>query len=489
MADSIQGRVTDQASAGIQGIQVTATDAQNQATNAQTDAGGNYAIANLQAGAYNVSVQLPGVPPPQPINNVNVVQGQDTGNINFQLAGVITGKVADKAGQGLQRQVTATQVVAFNGRQNPANVQSDANGNFIFVNMSPGKYTVRVDDAAGQPSFLPAHNVEVNAAVSARGIDFSEDIVTDFLGRLDDARFSIESLISEDEANQAVSLFSVVNLMLAGQSRRQVGSEQKLDMLGMLNLYYGLQEDSLRAKITVGNSTALWSNLEGELKVLAKDLDQLQTDVDFLSREAKRQFNLGLTNNVLGNSQFPALFRRYVEIGNDPLLSLDIKAADQPNSFVDKTRVAQADELLRELKGLILQIVRSLSKYGTAATRRANEDWARFESRALEILQTVARERVTPDQDERNSWAVLADLTNKNRETEIAPYVVLARHGGKLLNYAMRIYRETQNRLDDFDNGHLRDLFQNGNVQRDFWTERIRAEATVIKRYPLANWG
>ena len=339
--------------------------------------------------------------------------------------------------------------------------------------------------------YHPAKNVAVSAGRETEGIDFSLDIVKDFLDRLDDARFSIEAPISTEEANQAVSLFSVATIMLAGLSRRRVAAEEKIDMLGVLNLYYGLQEDSLRNKLTFANSKALWSDLEKELKDLAKELDQLQSDLDFLNREAKRQFNLGLSNEVLGNVQFPVLFKRYIEIGSDTLLSFDIKKADEPNSFVDKAKIAQADDLLKELKNVILQVVRSLSKYGTAATKRVNEDWAKFEARTLEVLQKVAQERVTPDKDEENIWSVLADLINKNRETEIAPYVVLARHGGKLLKYAMDIYEEEydNNQLDNFSREHLRDLFQNGQNSQNFWTERIRSEAAVIKRYPLANWG
>ncbi len=372
---------------------------------------------------------------------------------------------------------------AVNAQGVEAQAQTGGDGRYMFDGLAAGKYTIRVED----PKFLSAYNVEVVDGVPTLGIDFSEDVVKDFLDRLDDARFSIESLISKDEANQAVSLFSVVNLMLAGLSRRRVGNEEKMDMLGVLNLYYGLQEDSLRNTVTVANPTDLWLKLEGELKGLAKDLDQLQSDADFLNREAKRQFNLGLSNNVLGNVQFPALFRRYVEIGSNPLLAFDIKAADQSQVF-DKTKIAQADELLKSLKDLILQITRSLSKYGTSATRRVNEDWAKFEARALEVLQTVARERVTPDRSEQNTWVILANLTDRNFDVEVAPYVALARHGGKLLNYAMEIYRETKDRLDEFGAQYLRNLFQRGNNKRDFWTEKIRAEATAINRYPLSDW-
>jgi len=485
MAGSISGRVANNKGVGVGGAQVKATDGQNNvAGQAVTLSNGSYAVKNLAAGAYTVSAQAPlGFKDPNPIQNVQVVDGQDAADNNFQIAAAsVLGLVTDKSGNGVQGKT----VKAVNAQGAEQQAQTDANGRYMFDGLAAGKYTIRVDDQ----KFLSAYNVEVVDGVPTLGIDFSEDVVKDFLDRLDDARFSIESLISKDEANQAVSLFSVVNLMLAGLSRRRVGNEEKMDMLGVLNLYYGLQEDSLRNTVTVANPTDLWFKLEGELKSLARDLDQLQSDADFLNREAKRQFNLGLSNNVLGNVQFPPLFRRYVEIGADKLIAFDIKAADE-NQFFDKTRIAEADELLKELKGLILQVVRLLSKYGTAATRRVNEDWARFEARSLEVLSIVARDRVTPDQDERNVWTVLADLTGKQRETEVAPYVVLSRHGGKLLTIAMDVYRELENKgqLDVFDPSHLRDLFQRGNIQREFLTEKIREQATVIKRYPLASWG
>jgi hypothetical protein len=490
MADSILGKVTIN---GIdaQGWGVSAKDGAGALTGpVQTGPDGTYAIPALAAGTYSVSLTaLDGFQSPADKTN-NVIAGAGGADVivDFALTSVLSGKVSKRAAGGPQRLVKATQVVTTNGKQDPVEVKTQNDGAYVFTELKSGKYTVSVADLAGEPKYLPAQNIEIIAGVSVKGIDFSEDIVGDFLGRLDDTRFSIESLISDDEANQAVSLFSVVNLMLAGRGRRQVGNEEKMDMLGVLNLYYGLQEDSLRNIITVGNPTALWSSLEIELKDLAKQLDQLQSDAEFLNREAKRQFNLGLSNNVQGNNQFPALFRRYVEIGNDPLLSFNIQKTEDDNQFFDKTKIAQADDLLKELKGVILQLVRSLSKYGTAGTKRMNEDWAQFEARALEVLQTVARERVSSDQDEKNPWMVLADLTGKNRDVDVAPYVVLARHGGKLLNYAMQIYHQTQNELENFDTANLRKLFQSGNPA-DFWTERIRKEATVIKRYPLANWG
>jgi hypothetical protein len=299
-------------------------------------------------------------------------------------------------------------------------------------------------------------------------------------------KMSVEAPIEPIEANEAIALFSVVNLLLGSMSRRRVGNEDKVDVLGMLTLYYGLQDKTLTSRIIV-NSKQLWNDTEFELKQLRDDLDTLGADVMFLDKEAKRQFNLGLNTEVAGNTEFPRLFRRYVDIANDPLLSLDIRL-EEGNSFSDKEKVAKAYDMLQELKGVLLQLVRSLSKYGTVATSRANTDWSSFERRALDILSKVSEARLSDDIDDKNQIAVLADLTNKSRDTVVAPYVVLARNGRHLLEMAMEAYFKSKDQLDDVGRQHLLDLFQAQNSSTPFLTTRMRTEAALIKRYPLANW-
>ena len=107
-------------------------------------------------------------------------------------------------------------------------------------------------------------------------------------------------------------------MLLAGKGERVVGSERKVDVLGVLTLYYGLQDRSLITKLVV-NSQALFAQVDTELKDLRDELDKLGSDAIVLEREAKRQFNLGRNNEVAGNTEFPRLFKRYVEIANDPL--------------------------------------------------------------------------------------------------------------------------------------------------------------------------
>jgi hypothetical protein len=321
--------------------------------------------------------------------------------------------------------------------------------------------------------------------------------VVEFLALLDN--IPIEQEISVEEAYEAITSFSVVNLLLAGKGMRRVGDETKTDVLGVLSLYYGLKEDTVPASITsqrqlpnevvpsVGSNGT--STVSAVLKQLRDDLDKLGQDVKFVEKEGKRQFNLGSNNDVVGNTEFPRVFKRYVDIANDPLLSMDIRAEDESNITLDKEKIGRAVDLLAELKGVILQLVRSLSRYGTIATRESNRDWANFERRALLVLKLIAdNHRDDDDIDNKNVYSVLSDLTGKNRETEIAPHAVLARQGRKLLRLAMDTYGRASGQLEKMDKRHLIDLFQGVKGPDGFVTDLMRAEAAVIKRYPLSTW-
>jgi hypothetical protein len=309
--------------------------------------------------------------------------------------------------------------------------------------------------------------------------------VDEFFQTLESSDLSIEGPISEEESNQAITLFSVVNVLLGGGSTIKVGNETKSDVLGILTLFYGLQDKTLTPKIVV-RSQQLWTNIQDTLKGLRDELEILGADVDFLKKEAKRQFNLGANTDVPGNADFPKMFKRYVDIANDPLLTLDIRT-EETSQFSDKEQIAQAYDLLTELKGLILQIVRSLSKNGTVATELANQNWANWENQAFGVLKKVADARISDDQDELRILAVLADLVDRDLSTKIAPYIALARDGGQLLKLAMSTYLLDKDNLDNFERSYLLQLFQNGTIDT-FLTTKMRNEALVIKKYPLTNW-
>ena len=326
----------------------------------------------------------------------------------------------------------------------------------------------------------------ISGGFSLTGPGIDQDVL-DFFNILESGDLSIEAPVSEEEANQAITLFSVVNMLVGGSSPYKVGNETKTDILGVLTLFYSLQDRSLPNKIVVRSAT-LWGQIQDSLKDLRDRLEILGADVDFLKKQAKRQFNLGPpVAEVVGNTDFPKMFKRYVDISNDPLLTLDLRT-EQSSTFSDKEKIAQAFDLLAELKGLILQIVRSLSKNGTVATEQANHDWARYEHDALLVLKQVADARISDDQDDLRVLSVLADLTGKPFDTKIAPYIALARDGGRLLQIAMSTYLLDKENLDNYDNQYLLDLFQKQGDIEGFITTQIRKEALVIKKYPLTDW-
>src|SRR5262245_24363101 len=95
----------------------------------------------------------------------------------------------------------------------------------------------------------------------------TQNPVQAFFTILNSGDFNIESQISEAEANEAITLFSVVNIMLGGTSQRRVGNEDKTDVLGVLTLFYGLQDKTLPSKIVV-RSQDVWTVIQNNLKDL-----------------------------------------------------------------------------------------------------------------------------------------------------------------------------------------------------------------------------
>jgi hypothetical protein len=331
----------------------------------------------------------------------------------------------------------------------------------------------------------PPGTAATGGFTGASGITGPDEDVTELLITLDSEDLVIEAPISEAQALEAISLFSVVNVYLGTVSTRRVGSQDKLDVQGMLTLFYGFLDRSLTPKLVV-RTQEIWPEIQDELKFLRDDLELLGEDVVFLGREARRQFNLGTNHDVVGNLHFPQLFQRYVEIGNDPLLALDL-AVEETSAFSDKQQVARAYDLLADLKDVILKIVRTLARNGTVATEQVNQQWASYENRAFAVLKKVAGARISDDPDDLRILSVVADITGRDLLPDVAPYIALARDGGALLTLAMEAYRDALPKLDDYSRGELLRIFQSGQLE-EFLTTRIRSRALVVRKYPLLNW-
>jgi hypothetical protein len=483
-AGSLSGRVTDAAGAPAVGATVSALDAQGAVFGpVAVAADGTYSLAGLAPGAYRIEVAPPpGFVVPDPVE-VQVAAGADTAAADVMLAavvagGVIRGRVSDRAGTGVPGASVATEPAAGGpGGQ----ADTDAAGVYELAGLAPGTYSVRVT-APDPGTYVAASNVRVTLQRATEGIDFAADPLEDYIGRLDDDRFSIESRVSVERAREGATLFSVVTLMFAG-------ADEATDVLGMMRLHDGVQDGAFLDRMKVPRAAPFWVPLTARVTELVRVLSQRRSEVGTLATEARRRFNLGPALGVVADVEFPRLFARYARIGADPLLSLDLHAEAAAGAGADRAQLAHADELLAELKDVILQIVRSLSRYGAAGLHQLNADWAAFETQAMEVLSTLAQHRIDPHNlDSASQWAVLADITGADRTAAIAPYVALARHGRRMLDVAIDVYVRVADDLERFDPAHLRGLFQAGDEPDGFITALIAREATTILRNPLPGW-
>lgn len=302
-----------------------------------------------------------------------------------------------------------------------------------------------------------------------------------FLDQLIAPDTSLEAAISIEEAEEATSLFSVVNLVFAGL----VQEGDMIDVLGVRKLFFGWRKSDDSEIKALNVSDQVIADLIVREEDLQKKLEESKADFEFLRREAKRQFNLGTDNTVVGNIQFPSLFKRYVEVSSDVRISIDLRLQKE-NPILDKVKLEEAYLVLRNLRDIIIQVVRSLSKYGTKSTSITNKKWSAFAGDALKALVTLGQARTNVDTDEMTPWAVLALLTKKP-EVQLMPYAALYRHGYRLLKLAVDIYTENERKLETNDSDTLVTMFQP--TGKPFWTTLMREQAEVIQRYPLTNWG
>src|SRR6185369_10927470 len=140
------------------------------ALRATTDQDGNYRIANVPPGSYEVMPSAPAFVPSdlkeQRNKTVLVAEDENVDNINFALVrgGVITGKVTDADGRPvIQQQVNLYRVETFDQQQQGqprriyanARGQTDDRGMYRVFGLMPGRYKVGVgrSDESFAPSF------------------------------------------------------------------------------------------------------------------------------------------------------------------------------------------------------------------------------------------------------------------------------------------------------------------------------------------------
>jgi hypothetical protein len=522
---NLRGRVADDRGLAVVGARVEAVREDGGAVRAETNADGVYQLRLTEGGRYRWRAEAHGHEPAS--GEGTAERGRKTApgpDIVLNRLGAIAGRVAEADGAGV-----AGVPVAARGRAH-ADAPTSAGGVYRLADLPPGRYEVRVEPPADRQA-PAAREVDVAAGDLTDGVDFlllpveqpapptgpagpevperpppqptptaaalpaptgpappapapTPDPAEAFLAMLNLPEFSLDQPISEVEAAEAIVLFTLAATMIAGSGRVRTDGAWRKDAFGLLTLHYGLGDKSLQTRLRLPGSAL--SAVGDDLRALRDAVDRLESDIGVLEREARRQFNLGSNNEVLGNIRFAQLFRRYVQLAADPALALDLRA-ENLSPVADKAKVTQAIDRLFELKGVIVDLVRCLSRYGTIASRRTTRDWAGLAGRALVLLEQVGKARLTDDLDERTAYATLAEITGRDLDRQVLPFVVLARDGGALLRLALEIYGATKHALDDYGRDAILELFQPpaNPLSR---TTPMRNHAAALRRYPLASW-
>lgn len=519
------GSLTDDQGKPVNGATLTAAAEQGPPVTADL-ADGTYALPLMAAGLYRLDAGAKGH---APASTEVTVRGGDSRMEGPPLMLPRHALIAGRVTRADDGSGVAGVTVRTSGTAALEGVTVD-DGSFRIGELVPGDYGVTVEPPPGMETPAPS-SVTTEAGQARDGVDFalvatpvvptgpevptgpdvptgpvgppdppmptgpvvpsdpvpSGPAVEDYplLSLLRTPSFSIDQPISEADAREAAVFFSVAALLFAGAGAVSVGNSRRRDVLGMLTLFYGAQDKSLQKQLSV--SRAVWAEIDADLKILRDQLEELGEDIGFVEREARRQFNLGTNNEELGNTRFMQLFNRYVAIAADPLLRLDLRR-ELASPASDKTRAARAVALLVELKGVIVELVRTLGRYGTVATRQSNRDWSKVATRALTVLRRVGEGRLTDDQDDRNAYAALGAIIGWDRDRQIVPLVVLGRDGGAMLRIALEIYEDTKLALDDYGREAIIDLFQQPGHPAAYRTETLRARVANLRRYPLASW-
>jgi cyclophilin family peptidyl-prolyl cis-trans isomerase len=160
-----------------------APDADNPSTT--TDSNGNYAFGTEPAGAYSVEVQLSGnVTVTTSTQSITVTTGQTASGINLGELPSITGMVfTDTAGTGVYQSgdagVAGRTVFLDNDgsgapdSSNPS-ATTDANGNYFFLGLAPGSYTVTEVIPSGITLTTSPQTITVTAGEVTSGVDIGE---------------------------------------------------------------------------------------------------------------------------------------------------------------------------------------------------------------------------------------------------------------------------------------------------------------------------
>ncbi|MGD2089608.1 MAG: carboxypeptidase-like regulatory domain-containing protein [Candidatus Aminicenantes bacterium] len=386
----------------------------------------------------------------------------------FEGTTLVVNAVTNEDGQyeirQLERGKTYTVKVIVNGEE----VHSDE----ITINAQTNTRNVSIETGTTSPG----------TGGTSSGAAASTGNFNNLTGLIKQPAFSKDKAVEISEAREFRRLFRVGNLILAQVPR------------AIENLNRLLTSSPTDITLTVNNKEALLDKHGDKINSILQRQAEDFNDEEAILEEVRRQFDLGTSTVDEVNIEFKTIYREYLDLCNDDLLSINPEQVKNKSSF-GPDKEEELYELLRKLQRSIIKVTSNMSVAGTLGTRSLTQKWSAILFDALEVINDVALNFVPyDDTDKKHVWFVVAALNGKQKR-EIDPYVVQANEGASMLYYAIEIYDKIKDDLKKEDRTHLLNLFhkdefaKEGDPENKFTASKLlRENATLVIEDWIPDW-
>jgi hypothetical protein len=356
------------------------------------------------------------------------------------------------------------------GRQERARVTLDTAETTYDINMPLGGPTVASTTTSTETTARPRRRTTTAAPAGTTFEALEETLVKE--------EFAAEAKVNIEEARELARLF-VLSMFLIAQVPRSI--EQ---------LYSETRPTFQVGDLTIQGMDQLDPAVRAKMQSILDRRTQLFDTEQAILEEMRSSLDLGTAAVPSVNADFKLLYRELVGIAADDRLGADPEE-------VKKQEAAQAAVIysfLGTLKRAMLRMTQNLSVYGTRGTATLVEKWSGIVNDSLAVLLEIGEKNVvSPDQDDKSPWSLLAAVTGTPRST-VKSYVVNARNGGELLKLTIGAYKVLQDdlALDQEDDKTLHALFfERKDIvprQKDVLSVEMRKHGAVARDHLTPLW-
>lgn len=317
-------------------------------------------------------------------------------------------------------------------------ITTKADGKFEFKNLKKDfhyHFSVVVSNAEVRNEGITIVNSPHDMAVEVDGAGSgSGDSTLDAFEMLEDKikGIPIDAKVSIKEAEQLRRVFTVGNYLLAKVPQSvQVLKDALGDRDSNIHVLYNNLTDDIHKK---------FREISAKLSAIGNNEDLAMEKV---LNDLREQCDLGTNTVESVNTGFKTVYKEFVTLSADEMLAITPEEAAPDNKFWDVTKTEELHRYWQKLIKSVIKLTRNISVAGNMSSVDRVLEWSSVIGKSIDILFDVGKLVMARDDDEKHGWTLLAKL-NDTTKSEIKPYLVQAKEGGNMLQYAINMYEQLE---------------------------------------------